>query len=113
MFKGSFDQESKDMAAALVFALREIHDSVQVTLEAWEKRNYFLKADRFRLEWEWVPEAADALERLILDEEWDGLPVQIAKLAPRFSDIRIVKMTRPESTWKASHELLLMQHNAS
>ena len=28
-------------------------------------------------------------------------------LVPRFSDIRIVKMTRPESTWKASHELLL------
>ena len=113
MFKRTLDQETKDMAAALVFALREIDDSVEVTLDAWEKRNYYLKADRFRLEWEWVPMASAGLEQIILAEDWDALPMQMAGLVPRFSDIRIVKMTRPESTWKMSHQLLLEQHDKS
>jgi signal transduction histidine kinase len=53
MFKRQLDDESRDMVAAVVFALRTIAETVEVTLEAWEKRDYFLKADRFRLEWEW------------------------------------------------------------
>ncbi|MBN1400175.1 MAG: hypothetical protein JXA74_05020 [Anaerolineae bacterium] len=111
MFKRSIDDESKDMAAALVFALREVAASVETTIDAWEKRDYFLKADRFRLEWEWVPQAADRLEQMILKEQWEALPAEIAGLVPRFSDIRIAKMTRGESVWKSSYRLLLSEHD--
>jgi cobalamin biosynthesis Mg chelatase CobN len=111
MFKRSIDEESKDMAAALVFALREIADSVETTTNAWEKRDYFLKADRFRLEWEWVSKATERLEQAILKEQWEALPGEIAGLVPRFSDIRIAKMTRGEATWKSSYRLLLSEHD--
>ncbi|MBC7239066.1 MAG: hypothetical protein H5T71_03080, partial [Chloroflexi bacterium] len=53
MFKRTLDDETKDMAAVLVYALEGIAETVDVTVEAWEKRDYFIKADRFRLEWEW------------------------------------------------------------
>ena len=107
MFKRQLDEEAKDMAAALVFALRGIAESVEATTEAWEKRDYFLKADRFRMEWEWVTPAAERLQALILGSQWEGLPQELAALAPHFADIRISKMTRDQSAWKASYRLLM------
>ena len=66
MFKRTLDDETKDMAAVLVYALEGIAETVDVTVEAWEKRDYFIKADRFRLEWEWVRPTARRLRELIL-----------------------------------------------
>lgn len=109
MFKREIDEEARDMAAAIVFALRGIAESVEDAAAAWEKREYFLKADRFRMEWEWVAPAAQRLEKIILQGKWDALPAELASLVPRFADIRIAKMTRPSSAWKSSYRLLLQK----
>jgi hypothetical protein len=109
MFKRQFDEEAKDLAAALVLALRGIDEGIEVTTAAWEKKDYFLKADRFRMEWEWVKPAAKRLEDIIRHERWDKLPQELGALAPRFADIRILKMTRDPSVWKSSYRLLLEQ----
>ena len=109
MLKRELDQESKDMAALLVLSLHGIAETVETTVTAWEKRNYFLKADRFRLEWEWVTPAAQRLEKIILGDRWDGLPQGLASLASRFADIRIAKMTRPPSTWESSYRTLVQR----
>ena len=110
MLKRDLDQETKDMAATLVFSLRDIADTIEATVVAWEKRNYFLKADRFRLQWEWVGPAADRLEQLIVNDDWEQLPAELAEMAPRFGDIRIARMTRPPSTWNSSYALLMRDH---
>ena len=107
MFKRGVDDEVKDMTATLVFALRGIAESVEVTTDAWEKRDYSVKADRFRLEWEWVTPAARGLEALVREGRWDDLPSELAALAPRFGDIRIAKMTRAPSTWASGYEALM------
>lgn len=104
--KQHLDQEARDMAAALVFCLRDIEETIYAATSAWEKRNYFVKADRFRLQWEWVMPAAERLKALIVADQWDRLPQELASLAPHFADIRIAKMTRPASTWKSSYRLL-------
>ena len=109
MLKRELDQEAKDMAALLVLSLHGIAETVETTVTAWEKRNYFLKADRFRLEWEWVEPTAQRLEEIILNEHWGKLPQELASLAPHFGDIRIAKMTRPPSTWESSYRLLVQR----
>jgi hypothetical protein len=109
MFKRALDEETKDMAAALVFALRGITESVETTAAAWENRDYYLKADRFRREWDWAGPAADRLHQLIRQNRWEQLPQELAKLAPYFADIRIAKLTRSPSAWKASYRLLLQE----
>lgn len=113
MFKRGVDDEAKDMTATLVFALRGIAESVEVTTEAWEKRDYYVKADRFRLEWEWVAPAARRLEALVRAGRWQDLPQELAALAPHFADIRIAKMTRAPSTWASSYEALMQEGAAS
>jgi len=97
--KRELDSEAKDMTAALVYCLRGIDETINAATEAWEKRNYFLKADRFRLQWEWVLPTADRLTDIVISDQWDTLPQELAKLAPHFADVRVVKMTRPASFW--------------
>jgi len=43
-----------EIAASLVISLQEIRDSVNQTAEAWEKRDYWVKADAFRRQWNWI-----------------------------------------------------------
>jgi hypothetical protein len=109
MFKRGLDEDTKDMAAAIIFALRAIDETIETTVAAWEKRDYFVKADRFRLEWEWAAPAAKRLEQVIRSEGWERMPTELAGLLPRFADIKIAKMTRPPESWKASYRLLLEQ----
>ncbi|MGI6374551.1 MAG: hypothetical protein ACOX3S_00930 [Anaerolineae bacterium] len=109
--KRSLDGESRDMAAAIVLELDRIAGTIETTCDAWEKRNYFLKADRFRLEWEWVQPAADRLRDVIVDERWDQAPLELAKLLPRFADVRIAKMTRSSEAWDGALAELLATAN--
>ncbi len=113
MFKRRIDDESKDMAALVVLSLRDIAATIDVTTSAWESRDYFLKADRFRLEWEWTGPAARRLEALLVAGEWDRVPVELATLAPRFADIRIAKMTRGPEAWQGALQTLLQEQTAA
>jgi len=67
--KKKIDADSKDMIAFTVAALRAIDESIEKSCAAWEKRDYFLKADRFRREWSWVAPTADRLEDLVVTED--------------------------------------------
>lgn len=105
--KDRIDDEARDLAALIVFSLRGITEATEQTSAAWEKRNYYLKADRFRMEWEWASKAADELARLIRAEQWHLLPPVLGALLPRFSDITVNKMVRPPSLWRGCYQRLL------
>jgi hypothetical protein len=48
------ENKEPELAASLVISLQEIRDSVNQTAEAWEKRDYWVKADAFRRQWNWI-----------------------------------------------------------
>lgn len=105
--KADLDEEVKDMAALLVFCFREIEDGIEESMIAWEKRNYWNKVEQFRSQWIWVGNAAAKLEKLIRDNAWDQLPVQIAGLFGHFSDITISKFTRSADAWSGAYARLM------
>jgi hypothetical protein len=113
MLKRTLDQEAMDMTATLVFCLREIAVTVEVSVAAWEKRNYYLKADRFCREWDWVLPTAERVRELIVHGRWEQLPQALAQLAPHFADIRITKMTRDPSAWTSGYARLLEEGSAA
>ena len=45
--------ETRDLAALIALNLQAIYETIDLTVAAWEKRDYWVKADRFRLEWAW------------------------------------------------------------
>ena len=105
--KKEIDAEAKDILAALVFLMREIHGSAQVTVQAWEKRGYWMKADRFMREWEWSAEMAANLEDVIRNDAWDLIPRLLAELAPQTAGVQIKSMTRSPSSWRGAYQKLL------
>ncbi len=107
--KGVIDDEARDLAALILLSLRQIAQGVDLSASAWEKRDYYMKADKFRLEWDWVERSAKELEKVLLEGRWNDLPLALAKLLPRFSDIKLTKMTRTSALWTGAYEKLLRE----
>jgi hypothetical protein len=105
--KSRLDEEVKDLSAIIVYCLQGIADTVDRTTEAWEKRDYYMKAERFREQWRWLEPMADQLSAVIYKERWNELPVVLAELMPYFGDIKIKKMTRKPTLWQGAYERLM------
>jgi hypothetical protein len=107
--KPQLDDEAKDLAALIVFALHGIANTVDRTTEAWENREYFLKAERFREQWRWLEPTADELSGVIHKGQWDQLPSVLAGLMPHFADIRVKQMTRKATLWQGAYERFMRE----
>ncbi len=102
--KSRLDQEAKDLAALIVFALHGIANTVDQTAEAWDKRDYYMKAERFREQWRWLEPLTDELSSVIYESRWEQLPAVLARLMPHFADVTIKQMTRPPSLWEGAYQ---------
>lgn len=105
--KREIDAETRDMSAALVYLLREIYAGVITSVDAWEKRGYWMKSDRFLREWEWTKEMAANLEDVIRNDAWDLLPRLLAEVYPHTAEIELKRLTRPASTWQGAYSKLM------
>ena len=72
------DQTTRDLAAFIALALEGIYQTIDESVAAWEKRGYWLKADRFRLDWSWSETMAMNMRNAVLQEDW----TQVALTAP-------------------------------
>jgi hypothetical protein len=97
------------MAALLVYLLREINEGVEQTVLAWEKRGYWMKAERFVRQWEWTAEFAANIEDVVRNAAWELLPELLADLFSRFADIEIKSMTRKPIIWQDAYQKLLAE----
>ncbi len=107
--KSTIDDEAKDLTAAIVLSLQDIWAGVEQTALAWEKRDYWMKAERFVRQWEWATEAAANIEDVVRNNAWDLLPELLADLFPRFADIQIKVMTRKPDSWEGAYKELMAQ----
>lgn len=107
--KQGIDDEVKDMVATLVYCLRDIDEGIDHSALAWEKRDYWMKAEEFRNRWHWVGLYADELLGLVLADQWDALPAMMVKLFPHYADINVTKFTRKASDWKGNYEQLIRE----
>jgi hypothetical protein len=89
--------------------MRDIHESALVTVEAWEKRGYWMKADRFMRDWEWAGELASNFEDVIRNDAWDLIPRLMAELLPHIADVKVKSLTRSPSAWKGAYQKLLSE----
>ena len=107
--KKKIDEESKDLVALIVYSLRGIVEGVDQSARAWEKRDYFVKADRFRMDWAWAEKYANKLEVILRGELYGELHLALAELAPKFSDITVTKFVRTEALWKGRFRQLMAE----
>jgi hypothetical protein len=111
MEKQQIDNEAQDMLAAMVFAMREIDTGIDESATAWEKRDYWMKAEQLRQKWAWVGMQADELEGTLRQEVWDKIPPLLAGLLPHFADITIAKFTRESDLWEGQYNRLMAERS--
>jgi hypothetical protein len=102
--KRELDGEAKDLSALIIFCLHGIADTVDRTIEAWEKRDYYLKAERFREQWRWLEPVTDELSAVVYEGQWEQLPGALARLMPHFADVKVKQMTRKPVLWQGAYE---------
>ncbi len=107
--KSTIDDEAKDMTATIVLSLQDISTGVEQTALAWEKRDYWMKAERFIRQWEWTVQSAANIEDVVRNDAWDLLPELLADLFPHFADIQIKSMTRKADSWRGAYKQLMAQ----
>lgn len=96
------DAETRDLVAFVVLTLRAIAETVQETTAAWEKRGYWVKADRFRLEWAWSEQLARALDQALRAEDWGEITRLALALYPHVSEVKLPKRKRPQRPWEGA-----------
>jgi len=97
---------TRDMAAFIVLALEGIANTVELTTAAWEKRDYWVKADRFRMEWNWAARLGVELRPLVLAEDWNAITQFVIKIYQYIGDVQISERHRMGQPWLAAWEEL-------
>jgi len=93
------DQQTYDLAAFISLAMSEIASTIDSSVAAWEKRGYWVKADRFRMEWLWTGQYADKMKSAILADDWGSVAMLMPQIAQKFSKIVISENHRLGKPW--------------
>ncbi len=98
--------ESKDLAAYIALALQAISEGIDVSVAAWEKRDYWVKADKFRMEWMWAGQSAAKMKTAVLTDEWAAVAMLMPQIASRFGKIIVSDNHRLGKPWEGAYTLL-------
>ena len=81
--------ETKDLASFIALALQSISDGVDVSVAAWEKRDYWVKADKFRMEWMWTGQFAEKMKTAVLTDDWATIASLMPQIASRLNKVEV------------------------
>src|SRR6266508_2074008 len=89
--KKKVDDEVRDLTAFIVLTLHQIHETIDETCIAWEKRDYWIKADRFRNDWFWTKTAEGKLQQAVVDNKWNLVPAVVKDMAKHLQNVTVPK----------------------
>ena len=104
--KTRLDREARDIAAFIYFTLSAIYSSIEPTVQAWEKRGYWVKADRFRLEWQWADDLGKNMLRAILADDWKEVQDLAGKIQIKLAGEKISAAHRQGTPWVGAWDKL-------
>ena len=92
-------EASRDMAAFIALALQTIADGIDVSVAAWEKRDYWVKADRFRMEWAWAGQMGEKMKTAALEDDWASVAMLSAQIAQKLYKVKVSERHRMGTPW--------------
>ncbi len=104
-------RETHDLAAFIVLALEAIAATIDVSVAAWEKRDYWVKADKFRMEWAWAGPMSKRLNLAIFSDDWGEVATTSALVAQRLQKITVPPGHRLGRPWVGAWDELLKTKN--
>jgi len=101
-------QDTKDLAAFISLALQTISEGIEVSVIAWEKRDYWVKADKFRMEWMWAGQSAAKMKEAVLSDDWAAIAMLMPQIASKFGSIVVSDNHRLGKPWAGAYTLLAL-----
>ena len=98
---------SQDLVAFIIIALSQIAATIDTSVAAWEKRGYWVKADRFRMEWGWAQTKSDLLYRDLLGQDWDGIIPQVLQITQKLASVKIPVRKPAIQPWRDAYKKLV------
>jgi hypothetical protein len=96
--------EQRDLLAFLDMSLEELRRSVDETAAAWEKRGYWLKADRFRQDWNWTERIGMTLSSALASGDFDRATGSGIELATHLLHVRLPAALSRSRPWVGGWE---------
>ena len=78
---------ARDLAAFIALALEIIAESIDVSVVAWEKRGYWVKADHFRMEWAWAGQLGEKMRLAVTKDDWAMVAQLAAQIAQKLNKV--------------------------
>jgi len=100
------DAHSRDLAAFIALALIEISKTIDVSVAAWEKRGYWVKSDRFRMDWAWAEKYGNAMRQAVLKDDWAAIAGTSVQIAQKLASIKVPQRHRLGEPWVGAWEAL-------
>jgi len=100
------DSNTRDLAAFISNALLAVHNTVERTVAPWEKRDYWVKADKFRMEWSWTKVTGEQMLAATRAEDWGNVAVLAAKVGQRLRKIQVSERHRMGKPWIGAWDLM-------
>lgn len=89
----------KDMLAFIALTSKAIINSVETTINAWEKRGYWNKADQFHEKWNWIFIFFESLIEIIHDENWNSLSSLLVSIKKHTNSINLPEKKSYGEPW--------------
>ena len=102
MKQAEISDKTRDLAAFIAIALVAISGTIDTSVEAWEKRGYWLKADRFRLEWEWTGRLGGIMLEAVKMEDWGAVAITAAHIAEKLKNVELPKRPPKTEPWESA-----------
>ncbi len=98
------NDETRDLAIFIVLSLGAIADTIDPSVTAWEKRGYWVKADRFRMEWSWTRARANEMREALFIEDWGAIALCAVQVAqqPQITGVKISPNHRMGKPWRGA-----------
>jgi hypothetical protein len=100
------DNESRDLAAFIAIALNQMYKTVETSVAAWEKKDYWVKADKFRMEWEWCNRSSGSMSKAVLSEDWGSVAENSGLIAQKLMKVQLAPGARIGTPWVGAYKQL-------
>lgn len=100
------DDHSRDLAAYIALALLQVHQTIETSVSAWEKKGYWVKADRFRMEWAWSETLGNQMREAVLNDDWGTIAMTVAKVGGRLNGVDVPVRHKLGTPWEGAYRHL-------
>ena len=103
----STDNTTRDLVAYIAISLIAIGNTIDESVSAWEKRGYWVKADKYRMEWSWSTRMGEDLKNAVIKDDWGNIAQITAQVTQKMSKVNVSPRNRLGTPWVGSWERLI------